>query len=234
MPKARSEFDPLQHLKGERLYGVYSALVNDVRDPDNLGRVKVTLPWSAPGERTLYEAWARIATPMAGNHRGFWMIPDVGDEVLVAFQGGDARNPYVIGALWNAMDRPPQPMDAGGHNYIKQIRSRNGVSITLDDRNGQELCTLETPGGVKLTLRDGPGQAEIRDSNGNVVKLSSSGVEISSATRITLNAGEITLSTGVLRVDAALAKYSGALESDTLITNSADASNFTPGAGDVQ
>ena len=99
---------------GGRWYGVYPALVTDIKDPDGQGRVKVTLPWSPDTGGARYEAWARLATLMGGNNRGSWFVPDVNDEVLVAFEGGDTRRPYVVGALWNGSDTPPDSMDGGG------------------------------------------------------------------------------------------------------------------------
>ena len=106
-------------------FGVYSALVCDILDPDGLGRVKVTLPWSPDAGGAGYEAWARLATLMAGNNRGSWFIPDVDDEVLVSFEGGDPRRPVVLGSLWNGKDRPrPAPCAAGGRCF--PIRRRDG------------------------------------------------------------------------------------------------------------
>ena len=99
---------------GGRWYGVFPATVLDIKDPDGMGRVKVTLPWSPDTGSDRYEAWARVATLMGGNNRGSWFIPDVNDEVLVSFEGGDARRPYVIGSLWNGSDAPPEQMDGGG------------------------------------------------------------------------------------------------------------------------
>ncbi|MCB0244724.1 MAG: type IV secretion protein Rhs, partial [Anaerolineae bacterium] len=112
-----------------RLYGVYPALVADINDPDGQGRVKVRLPW-LPDDGGGFSVWARLATLMAGANRGTWFIPDVDDEVLVAFEGGDPRRPYVVGALWNGQDTPPETMDGAGNNFIKSITSRNGVKIT--------------------------------------------------------------------------------------------------------
>src|SRR5512140_3404016 len=81
---------------GGRWYGCHVAQVTDIKDPDGQGRVKVTLPWSADADGGRYEAWARLATLMAGNNRGAWFVPDVNDEVLVVFEGGDPRRPYVV------------------------------------------------------------------------------------------------------------------------------------------
>src|SRR3989440_7305678 len=121
---------------GGRWYGAFPALVTDIKDPDGQGRVKVTLPWSADTASARYEAWARLATLMGGSNRGSWFIPDTNDEVLIAFEGGDARRPYVMGGLWNGSDSPPDTMDGAGNNYRKVLRSRNGVKITLDDTDG--------------------------------------------------------------------------------------------------
>lgn len=112
--------------------GVYPALASDIKDPDGAGRVKVTLPWSPDTASEKYEVWARLATMMGGNNRGTWFIPDVNDEVLVVFEAGDPRRPYVVGALWNGSDSPPDSMDGAGNNYRKVICSRNGVKVTLD------------------------------------------------------------------------------------------------------
>src|SRR5580765_4671626 len=148
---------------GGRWFGIYPALVSDIKDPDGTGRVKITLPWSPDTGSDRYEMWARLATLMGGNNRGSWFIPDVDDEVLVAFEGGNPRRPYVVGMLWNGKDAPPAAMDGGGRNTTKLIRSRNGVTVTLDDSDGQEQLVLETPGGQKITMKDGPGSVEIVD-----------------------------------------------------------------------
>src|SRR5512135_265999 len=106
---------------GGLFYGVYPAVVSDINDPDNQGRVKVRLPWSPDAGGGSYEAWARLATMMGGNNRGTWFIPDVNDEVLVSFEGGNPRRPYVVGGLWNGQDSPPDSMDGAGNNYRKVI-----------------------------------------------------------------------------------------------------------------
>ncbi|MCI0496376.1 phage baseplate assembly protein V, partial [candidate division KSB1 bacterium] len=115
---------------GGRWYGVFPALVSDINDPEGQGRVKVKLPWSPDTGNEVYEVWARLATLMGGNNRGSWFIPDVNDEVLIAFECGDPRRPYVLGGLWNGRDVPPESMDSSGNNYLKVLRSRNGVKIT--------------------------------------------------------------------------------------------------------
>lgn len=216
-----------------KFYGVYPAVVVDISDPDGQGRVKVKLPWAPDSQGSSYEAWARLATLMAGNNRGSWFIPDVEDEVLVIFEAGDTRKPYVVGALWNGSDAAPESMDGGGENNIKSIRSRNGVKITLDDTNGSETMKLETPGGQSMTLKDGPGVVEIVDSSGNSIKLESSGITVTSSAKVTVNAGTLEVSAGMVTVNAGMSKFSGVVQADTVITNSVVSASYTPGAGNI-
>ena len=223
---------------GGRFYGAYPALVIDNVDPDGIGRVRVRLPWSPDtqrrrGRQQQYEVWACVATLMAGNDRGTWFIPDVDDEVLVTFEAGDPRRPYVLGALWNGRDAPPETMDPGGDNALKTIRSRNGVTITLDDDDGSEALVLETPGGQTLTLRDGPGAIEVQDSNGNSILLEASGITVDAAQRVTITSGTVEISAGMITVNAGLSRFSGVVQADTVITNSVISASYTPGAGNI-
>lgn len=219
---------------GGRWYGVFPALVSDINDPDGQGRVKVTLPWSPDTAGGRYEAWARLATFMGGNNRGSWFIPDVGDEVLVTFEAGDPRRPYVVGGLWNGRDAPPQSMDGAGKNDLKVLRSRNGVKVTLDDTSGQEKLILETPGGQKLTLKDGPGNVEVVDSNGNSIKMEPSGITINAAAKVTVTAGsQVEVNAGMVTVNAAMSKFSGVIQCDTIIATTVVGTSYTPGAGNI-
>lgn len=218
---------------GGRWYGVLPALVTDIKDPDNQGRIKITLPWSPDAQGARYEGWARLATLMGGNKRGSWFVPDVDDEVLVAFEHGDPRRPYVIGSLWNGRDAAPESMDGSGKNYKKVLCSRNGVKITLDDHDGQEKMLLETPGGQKFTLKDGPGAVTVEDSNGNSVKLETAGITVTASAKVTINASQVAISAGMVTVDAAMSRFSGVVQADTVISNSVISASYTPGAGNI-
>jgi uncharacterized protein involved in type VI secretion and phage assembly len=218
---------------GGRFYGAYPALVLDVRDPDNEGKVKVALPWSPDPGGSAYQVWARVATMMAGNNQGSWFIPDTNVEVLVIFLGGDPRHPVVIGALWNGQDAPPQSMDSAGSNNIKKIRSRNGVTITLDDTQGAESLTLETPGGQKIAMQDGPGSILIQDSNGNSIQLGTSGITINTSSQVSITASQAQVSASMVNVNAGMSVFSGVVNADTVITNSVVSASYTPGAGNI-
>ena len=219
---------------GGRWYGVYPATVSEIKnDPDGIGRVKLTLPWAPDTDSGKYEAWARVATLMGGKDRGSWFIPDTGDEVLIAFEGGDPRRPFVLGGLWNGKDKPPESMDGGGKNYKKVLKSRNGIKLTLDDTDGKETLTLETPGGNKMKLVDGPGSIEITDSNGNSIKMQSSGITIQASAKVTITASEVDVSAGMMKADCGMAKFSGVVQATTAIATSVVGTSYTPGAGNL-
>jgi phage baseplate assembly protein gpV len=126
--------------RSEAAYGVYRAVVKDIRDPEQRGRVQVRLEGGQ-------QAWAELATLMAGNGFGTWFRPDADDEVLVAFERGDLRRPYVVGALWSSGDRPPET-DESGANAVKTIRTRCGATVTIDDARCE--VRVEAPGGIRL------------------------------------------------------------------------------------
>ena len=147
--------------------GVYPALVTDIVDPDAQGRVQVSLPWS-PDPAAALPGLGAAGHPDGRSERGSWFIPDKGDEVLVAFEGGDPRSP--LRARWSVerlRRAAASPWTARGTTTRRSSSTRNGVKVTLDDTDGSEQLMLETPGGQQLTLKDGPGSITIQDANGN-------------------------------------------------------------------
>ncbi len=121
-----------------RTYGVTAGIVMDNQDPDKLGRIKVRLPGRSDDEIGL---WARITTLMAGAERGSFFLPEVDDEVLMIFEQGDITRPYVLGALWNGQDKPPDT-NADGENNLRFIKSRSGHLIRFDDTDGAEKIEI--------------------------------------------------------------------------------------------
>ncbi len=121
-----------------RITGVVVGKVTNNSDPDGLGRVRVTFPWLSDADESF---WARIAAPMAGNDRGVYFLPEVDDEVLVMFERGDVRIPYVIGCLWNGKDQAPAS-NADGKNNLRVIKSRSGHLIKLNDEEGKETVEI--------------------------------------------------------------------------------------------
>jgi phage protein D/phage baseplate assembly protein gpV len=139
-----------------KLYGVMPAVVTNNTDPEMLGRVRVKFPWMP--DDSLDSAWARLAMPGAGPERGLFFIPEINDEVLVAFEQGDPSAPYVVGALWNKKDKPPKAPAgmAVAANKVNQriMRSRTGHVIVLDDTQGQEKITIQDKTGKNSILID--------------------------------------------------------------------------------
>lgn len=128
----------VEHGDATRIAGVVFGVVTNNQDPDGLGRVKLRFPWLSDADES---AWARIATPMAGSGRGWYCLPEVDDEVLVAFEHGDLRFPYVLGGLWNGKDKPPAD-NADGKNALRLIRSRSGHLVRLNDEDGKEKIEI--------------------------------------------------------------------------------------------
>jgi len=147
-----------------RIYGVVVGIVTDNKDPDGLGRVKVKFPW-LPGDTE--STWARVATLMAGNDRGSFYLPEVNDEVLVACEHGDMRYSYVLGALWNGKDKPPET-NADGQNNKRLIKSRSGMTILLDDTSGSEKIEIADKDGQNKLVVEMAGKKITITSNGNI------------------------------------------------------------------
>ncbi len=120
--------------------GLVEALVIDNVDPDQLGRVKLKFPLLP---ETPESFWARLVMPMAGRERGWMTIPEVGDEVLVAFVHGDIHNAIVVGSLYNGVDTPPYANE-DGDNDLRVFQSRSGHRLTFDDKAGEERVELIT------------------------------------------------------------------------------------------
>lgn len=121
-----------------KIYGVITGIVTNNQDPDELGRVKIKIPRISGEDES---NWARVISFMAGKDRGAFFLPEVDDEVLVAFECGNINMPYVIGSLWNGEDVPPET-NSDGENNIRIIKSRSGHIIKLDDTDGEEKIEI--------------------------------------------------------------------------------------------
>ena len=167
-----------------RIPGVVVGIVTNNKDDDGMGRVKVKLPSISDTDETY---WARVAAPMAGKERGFYFLPEVGDEVLVAFAYGDPRFPFILGALWNGKEAPPAT-NGDGKNDVRVIKSRSGHLIRLTDSDNAE-------------------KIEIIDKSGNnsiVFDTAAKLVKISSAQDITLSAAS-----GTIKLEAKTVEIAG-------------------------
>jgi phage protein D/phage baseplate assembly protein gpV len=156
-----------------RVEGVVTAMVTNVGDPDDLGRVKVKYPWLGKNQGAEIESdWVRIASPMAGAQRGFFYLPEVNDEVLLAFEHGDVHHPYIVGALWSNTDKPPKKNSeatASGKVNQRVLKTRAGHLIMLDDKQGEEQLSVTSKSGHTVILNDKSGSESItiKDKTGN-------------------------------------------------------------------
>jgi uncharacterized protein involved in type VI secretion and phage assembly len=175
-----------------RFFGVTVGVVTNNQDPDNLGRVKVKFPWLSDEDES---HWARVLTPMAGNDRGLYFLPEVDDEVLVAFEHGRAEFPYVLGALWNGKDKAPESNDDGKNN-MRTLKSRSGHIIRLDDTDGSEKIEILDKSGknsVVISTADNTitvaadADITVQSGSGKLI-LSGNGIEIKSQTDVKIEA----------------------------------------------
>jgi len=213
--------------------GVFLATVTSLDDPERVNRVRVRLAAINGSPQQEAELWARVATLFAGDDRGAFWMPDVDDEVVVAFVQGDARMPIVLGGLWNGTSRAPETL-APDHN-LTVVRSRNGTRVVLDDTPGQERVVIETPGGNRVTLSDPAGDlVKVEDSAGNTATMGATGVAVSTPATVKVEAAaRVEIKTPMVQVDAAISRFSGVVQCDTLITNSVISASYTPGAGNI-
>lgn len=178
--------------------GVTVGIVTDDADPNGRGRVKLSFPEREDGA----SHWARVAVPMAGDSCGTYYQPAVGDEVLVAFGGGDIHRPYVVGSLWNGEHAPPRN-NSEGDNEKREVRSRSGHAITFDDADDGGL-TIQTDAGHEIEIDDGGDTITVSDEAGdNRLTLDAEGgdIAVDAEAELALSATEIRLDGDRIRID---------------------------------
>ena len=163
-----------------RIAGVVTATVSDVNDPEQLGRVELLFPWLA-GDFVL--TWARVASMGASNGAGAFWVPAVGDEVLVAFEQGDPRLPYVLGGLYSTDAKP-----AATTTDVRSFTTPSGHTVLLDDTDGDE----------KIVIVDKTGDNRI------VITSSDNGIEISAEGDVTIESasGRVSITGNDVEIEA--------------------------------
>lgn len=178
--------------KKQLFYGVCPAVVTNIKDPDNLGRVKVKLlNLDIPDYETDF---IRVCTPMSGSGWGMLFFPNVGDEVLVSFAGGDLSRAYVIGSLWNKNFRTPTEIKE--ENPLRIVQTKYGHKLIFDDTEGKEHIDIETKGGLVVTLNDEKNCITISDKGKkNIIKLDSQNgtITIQAEKKVSISAGSTKL-----------------------------------------
>lgn len=191
-----------QRLQMARM-GVTLAKVTNITDPEKKGRVKCEFITANKEAKEL--DWAYVMTPFGGKKCGFYFMPNLDDIVLVTFDGGDIRRPYIIGSLWGSINEAPLAL-ADGKNEKYQISTPNQNVIELGDKKGEESITIKTPKGLQAEFKDKDQKIEITDG-ANSISLDGKGgevkikckskltIEIGTGAKITIdgNAGSIKL-----------------------------------------
>lgn len=208
-----------------RYFGVYPALVVDIVDPESLGRIQVKFPWlGADGDSV--RAWATLLSPYADDDQGFEVLPAVDTQVVVAFEAGDLRRPYIIGSAWNGREAMPEaPADP---NNKRLIKSRAGSLFEFDDTEGAAKVTISLKSGHKLVLDDGAQEVKLQHSNGCMIKFDAAGnVTITAMGSMTLNAP------AGLTVNAPMSTFNGAVTCQPLTATAITSPLYSPGAGNI-
>lgn len=206
-------------------YGLYPAIVTDIVDPEDLGRVEVKLPWLGADGDTV-RAWATLLTPYAEADQGFQFMPSVDTEVVVGFEAGDLRRPYVVGAAWNG--REAQPESPTASNDLRLIRTRSGSLLEFDDTDGASKVTLSMRSGHSLTMDDASQEVKLAHANGCSITMDAAGnVKIQANVAVDVTAS-------VMNVHAPVANFDGLINCTTLIASTGVVSpSYTPGAGNI-
>jgi uncharacterized protein involved in type VI secretion and phage assembly len=196
-------------------YGLHYGIVCQNKDPDNLDRIKVRLPWLDGGD-TDQTHWAQLMTPMEGNKFGWYTLPDIDDVVAIMFIGGDVSQPVIIGGVWSKTDSSPEPNEDGANNF-RGYRSRTGHRLILDDSKktkvviadktcknvigvgefdtdgaGPNKCAVFKPpmsGSSGVSVSTIEGKLEVSCPSGTLKVKASDSIKISSKSTIDIKAG---------------------------------------------
>lgn len=216
----RSDGDAPRH------FGLYPAIVTDIVDKENLGRIQVRFPWLGQKGNDDVRAWATLLTPYADDDQGFFVMPAEGTQVVVGFEAGDLRRPYIVGSAWNGQEKQPEkPAKA---NNKRLIKTRAGSLLEFDDTQGATKVTISTQGGHKIILDEGGQELKITHLNGCTITMNGGGqIEIRANATVELTAS-------ALNVHAPTATFDGIINCSTLVASAAvSAPLYTPGAGNI-
>lgn len=162
--------------------GLHTGIVTDNEDPDGEMRVRVKFPYINAEDDGV---WARIALADAGNGRGLFFRPEIGDEVVTGFLYEDPRQPVILGMLNSSA--LPSPLSPSNDNHEKGYTSREKVKMIFDD--DKKRLQIETPGGNKITISDDAKGITLEDQNTNKIEMNDSGITITAAKKLELKAG---------------------------------------------
>jgi uncharacterized protein involved in type VI secretion and phage assembly len=216
---------------------LFLAKVVSVQDPKSLNQVQVRLCNADGIAGQDGPVWARVAVPFAGGNRGAFFIPDVGDEVVVAFLAGDPRAAIVLCSLWNGQNAAPVSIGGYGQSVDRWvITGKGGTQIAIVEQPASSATiTLSTPQGLAGTLTDQDGSITFTNSEQTSVRIDSSGVTINAPTaqvQVTA-ASQVTLTAPTVNVSAAMSMFSGIVQCQVLQATTVVSATYSLGAGNV-
>src|SRR6266542_1868794 len=128
----------------KRYPGVVTGIVKNLNDPDGQGRIELQFPWLSDSVRS---SWAPVASALAGKERGAFLMPEIDDEALVAFDHGDINHPFIVGFLWNGVDTPPETT-----NQNRVINTPGGHRLRFEDKDGAKKVILKSNGFYQVVI----------------------------------------------------------------------------------
>ena len=211
---------------GARYFGVYPAIVTNIVDPDRQGRIELRFPtFGDDGDKDI-RAWATLCSPYADADQGLEIVPEVDSQVVVGFEAGDLRRPYVLGAAWHGS--ASQPRSPNTANNLRVLRSRGHSEIEFDDTRGAEKVSITTERGHRVVLDSGAMSITIHHLNGSEITLDTLG-------QISIRANmKVNVTAPLVDVTAPMSKFTGVVKCQTLITDAFVISPaYTPGVGNI-
>ena len=170
--------------RSERFFGVGVARVeNNIDTEGQLGRVRVSYPWLSD---TVQSGWARCTTLMAGADKGTYFLPEIGDEVLVAFEHGDPSSPVILGSLWNGKALPPEK-NTDGLNNVRLIKTKSGHTLTFDDTKNKEHIHIRDKAGNQIMLAS-DGSVTVSATEDLILRAAGSEIALKSDGSVTITA----------------------------------------------
>jgi uncharacterized protein involved in type VI secretion and phage assembly len=228
------------------IQGLHVGIVTSLEDPDGQNRIMVRVPTIMADDDGI---WSRVSTLDAGNNRGTFILPEVGDEVIVGFINNDPRHAVVLGMMNSS--HSPAPLSASNDNNEKGYVSRSEMKMIFND--DKKTIQIETPAGNKLLITEEDKAIKMQDQNGNkftmddkgikmesfkdielaapagnfkvtdmagnTIKGEPSGITIQASAKLTLQGAQIELSGAQISGSAAMAQFSGVVQCTNLIAS---------------